>query len=142
MGLEGGLAVLIVAKIKEELVDRLSELPVLLVGIELLADELELVRNAVGVAAVTTAQELVTLVVDLVPLLGGTILQDVTLLLQALADVLVEVPEPALELGILIGILVDLVDRIDKVVGGGAVGEALEECLDVGQPMLVFCCKT
>jgi hypothetical protein len=68
--LEGRLAVLVVSEVKEELVDRLSKGLVLGVGIELLSDELELVRNAISVATVAATEQAVTLVVDAVPLLS------------------------------------------------------------------------
>src|SRR5690242_1583950 len=74
MRLKCGLAILVVAEIKEKLVDRLGELPVLRVGIELLTDEFELISNAISVATVAVAQKVMSLVVDLVPLLGRTIL--------------------------------------------------------------------
>jgi hypothetical protein len=72
--LEDGLAVLVLTKVKEELVDRLGKLLVLRVSVKLLANELELVGDAVGVATVAAAEETVAVVVDLVPFLVAAVL--------------------------------------------------------------------
>jgi hypothetical protein len=138
MRLECRLAVFVMAQIREELVDGLGKLSVLLVGVELLTDELELIGNAVSVTTVTTAKELVALVVDLVPFFSRAILKDIALLLKAFVDVLVQVPEPALEFRVIISVPVNLVDGVDEVISRGAVGKALEEGLDVCQPVFIF----
>jgi hypothetical protein len=114
--LEGRLAVLIVAKVVEELVHRLGEGFVLRVLVELLANELELVDDSVGVIPVAVTEQELAVVVKLVPLGVGVILEDVALLLQAAANELVHVGEPALQLGILLSIAVDLVDGVGEVI--------------------------
>jgi len=138
MRLELSLAVLILTEVEEELLDSITEGDVLSVLVELIDVELELIGNSVGVVAVAVTEEELALVVELVPLLGGRVLEDVALLLEALADVLVHVSEPALKLGITVGIAVDDVDGVEHVVQRGAVGEALDESLEVGQHVLVI----
>jgi hypothetical protein len=64
-----------------------------------------------------------------VPLVGRSIIHDVTGLLETLADVGVDAFEPILELAIIVGITVNLVDGIEEVIKRGRVGETLNECL-------------
>lgn len=135
--LEDGLAVLVVTEVVEKLVDGLGELLVLWVGIKLLADELELISNAVSVATVAAAQEVVAVVVELVPLVVAAVLEDEALLLESLANEVVDALEPVAELWVLVGVLVNLVDGLNEVIEGGVVGETLEKCLDVGQPLVL-----
>lgn len=116
MGLENSLTVLILTEVKEELVHRLSELLVLRVSVELLANVLELVGDAVSVSAVAAAKEAVAIIIDLVPLLIAAVFEDEALLLESLADELVDASEPVPELWILVGVLVDLVDGLDEVI--------------------------
>ena len=137
MWLEGRLAVLIVSKILEELVEGLGEALVLWVLIELISQELDLIHNAISVVAVTITEKEVATIVQIIPLVRGTILHDVSLLLQDLADVRVQVTEELLQLGILVGILVNGVERIEKVVGRGAVGKSFNERLERCQLMFV-----
>jgi hypothetical protein len=99
--------------------------------IELLSEELELISNAVGVATVATAEQIMTVVVDTVPLFSGGVLHDESLLLKAPTDVGVELLEPVLEFGVTVRILVDLVDRIYQVIERSAVGETLKEGLHI-----------
>jgi len=136
VGLEHSLAVLILTKVKEELVDRLSELLVLRVSVELLANEFELVGDAVSVSTVAATKEAVTIIVDLVPLLVATVFEDEALLLESLADELVDASEPVPELWILVGVLVDLVDGLNQVIERGVVCETLKKSLHVGQPFV------
>jgi hypothetical protein len=68
----------------------------------------------------------VTLIVDAVPLRVGLVLKDVTLLLEDSADVGINALEPVLELRVAVGIRVDLVNGINQIVGGRAIGETLK----------------
>lgn len=136
MGLEGRCASLILAKIQEKLVQGVGESLVLRVSIELLAQELELVDDAISVRPVTLTEEEVALVVNLVPLICGSILHDEALLLQAPTNVSIQALEPVLQLRVLVRILVNGVDRIEEVVQRGAVREALDEGLEVCQRYL------
>lgn len=133
MWLEGGLAIIISAQVLEQLVHGGSESLVLRVSVELLAQELELVNDAVGVVLVAVAEEEVAVVVQAVPLLGRLVLENVALLLKALAEELIGILEEALELWVAIGIGVDLVDGVDEVVERGAIGKAFQESLEVCQ---------
>jgi len=53
-------------------------------------------------------------------------------------DESVDTLEPVFELRVLVGVLVDLVDGFDKIVGRRVVRKSLDQSLDVCQPMLVF----
>lgn len=44
--------------------------------------------------------------------------------------------EPVLQFGVLVGVLVDLVNRLNKVIERGVVSEALEQSLQVCQPFI------
>lgn len=115
MGLEDRLAILIVAEILEKLCESLSKGVVLRILIELISKELDLVNNTVGVAAVLVAEEVATLVVELIPLASGLVLKDVALLEEASSDVRVHSLEPILELTVVIGITVDLANSFPEV---------------------------
>lgn len=82
---EGGLATGILAEILEQLLERLSKGLVLRVLLELVGQELDLVDNTVRVTAVTLAQEVAALIVNLVPLTGAFVLHDEALLAQRFA---------------------------------------------------------
>lgn len=131
MLLEGWLAVLIVAKIVEQLLERLSEPVVVGIDSELITHEPELVHDAVGVVAVAVAEQIVSLLVELVVLASGVGLHNVTLFLETAADVAVDRAEPVLEFGVIIGIAVDVVDSTHQVVSTSVVGETLDENLEV-----------
>lgn len=141
MRLELSLSVLVLTKVEEELLNSIAEGNVLLVLVELVNVEFELIGNSVGVVAVAVAEEELALVVELVPLLSGLVLKNVALLLETLANVLVHVSEPTLELRVVVSIAVDDVDRVEHVVEGGAVGEALDEGLEVCQHLLIVLCE-
>ncbi len=134
--LEGWLSVLVVTKVVEHLLARVAELSVQLILVELVVEELELINNAISVVAVTIAKEELAVVVNVVPLIGGSILEDVALLLQALADVSVGLLEPILELWVAIGVPVELVDGSKEVIKGGVVGEALNQRLEIALGLL------
>ena len=138
MGLECRRAVLILAQVEEQLLGSTSESLVLRVLVELVGEELGLVEDAIGMISVPLAEEESTLVVDLVPFVVGLILQNVTLLLKALADVLVEALEPVLEFRVLVGIAVNLVECIEEVIEAGRVGEAFDESLEFCQRCFVI----
>lgn len=89
MRLELWLSVVVVAKIFEQFVHGVGERLVLWVVFELVGKEFTLIDNAVGVAPIALTQQEVAAVVEAVPLLVGLILEDIALLLQALADELV-----------------------------------------------------
>ena len=126
MRLEGGLAILVIAKVVEQFLHGLSEAVVLCVGIKLLAKKLEFVKNAVGVIAVALLEKKIAFVGQLVPFFSGTVLHNEARLLQAFADVGVDGLEPILELGVLISITVDGVDGVNQVIGRCGIGKALE----------------
>ncbi|KNB10096.1 hypothetical protein FOXG_20303 [Fusarium oxysporum f. sp. lycopersici 4287] len=131
MRLEDRLAILVVAKVLEQLLERLGKSMVLRVLVELVGKELDLIDNTVGVTAVFVAEEVSSLVVELIPLTSGLILEDVTLLKEASADVRVHSLEPVLELTVVISVAVNLADGLPKILSGGAVGESLNDSAEV-----------
>jgi hypothetical protein len=138
MRLEGWLAVLVVAKVVEELLHGVGKLLVQRILVELIRQELGLVNDAVSVVAVTVAKEEVATIIERVPLLGCLIFHDVALLLEAFSDIRINLLEPRLELGVLVGIAVDLVDGVEKILGRCAVGESFDQSLELGQCGLVL----
>lgn len=138
MRLECWLAILVIAKIIEQLLHRLSETLVLWVLVELVGKELDFIEDAVGMVSVTVSKEEVATVVQLVPLIGGSVFHNIALLLQALSDVRVNLLEPVLQLGILVRITVDLVKSIKQVISRSAIGKALNQCLERSKHGLIF----
>lgn len=130
VGLEGRPATLIGSKVLEELLDGVAEALVQRVLVELAPEELDLIGNAVGVVAVTLAEEVVPTVVDLVPLLRSAILHDEALLLETFSDIVVQMLEPRPQVRVLVGVPVDGVDRLDEIIGRGTVSETLNQQLE------------
>jgi hypothetical protein len=141
MRLEGRVALLVVAQLLEELLDRLSESLVLRIFIELLSEKLDLVQDTIGMGSVFISKQIVALIVESIPLIGCSILHDVALLLKSFADVCVKLLEPSLEFRVLVGIAVNLVEGIEEIVGAGSVCEAFNKRLKVGQRWLAFSVK-
>lgn len=131
--LELRLAIFVLAQIREELVHGLCELLVERIIVKLVAEELDLIEKSVAVVLVAITEEEVALVVQFVPLFSGLIFHDETLLLQALANVGVEVFKEPSELWVLVGITVDGIDSVKQVIHGGVVGETFEDNLQVCQ---------
>jgi hypothetical protein len=110
--------------------------------VELVGKELDLIEDAIGMVSVTVSKEEVATVVQLVPLIGGGVFYNITLLLKALSDVRFNIFKPVLQLGILVRITVDLVKSIKQVISRSAAGKALNQCLERSQPGLGFIDKT
>ena len=87
MLLESWLALFILAEMLEELLQRLGERFVLGILIKLLSDEFDLVDNAVGMGAVAFTQQVAALVVELLPLLIGSVLQNEALFSEAFSNI-------------------------------------------------------
>ena len=137
MRLELGLTVLIVAQVEEELLGCSSERLVLGILVELVSHELGLVDDAVGVVSVTFAEEELTLVIDAVPLVIGRILQNETLLLKTATDEFVEILEPVLQFGVLVGITIDIIQCIEQVIEARRVRETFDQSLQLCQRCFV-----
>lgn len=127
MRLEDGLAVVIIAKVGEQLLAGLTKGLVLRIAVKLLGKELDLVDDTVGVTAVLVAEQESAVVVELVPLLGGLVLEDEPLLKEAAADVVVHALEPVLKLTVVISVTVNLGDGVPKIRSRGTVGKALNQ---------------
>jgi hypothetical protein len=87
--------------------------------VELIAKELELIQDAIRMVAVSFAEEEMSSVIQSIPLIGRLILEDISLLLQAAAHVLVNRLEPLLELWVSVSISIDVVDGLEKIIGAG-----------------------
>jgi hypothetical protein len=98
--------------------------------IELVCQELDLVNDAVGVSPVSVAEEIVAVVIQMAPLLVALVFHDIALLLKTLANVRVHGLEPVSQLGILIGILIELIDRGPQIIRRCTIGESLDEGLE------------
>ena len=70
------------------------------------------------------------IIVERIPLTVCVIGQDVSLGLEAPADVRVHLAEPASELRILIGITVDVVDRVNHIIQTSVIGKSLNQGLN------------
>jgi hypothetical protein len=53
--------------------------------------------------------------------------------LKAFSDVSINLLEPRFQLGVFIGITINVVDGVEEVIGGSAIGESLDECLEINQ---------
>lgn len=76
------------------------------------------------------AKQVVTVVIDLIPLLVGGIIHNEALLLEALPNIGIKLLEPILQFGVAIGIPIELIDRVDQIIERGAIGKPLQESLD------------
>ena len=124
----------------------IAESLILWVSIKLVANEFDFVKNAVGVATIFVAEEIVAMVIKCVPtkgqsmityfkydipLIGRSILHNIALLLEALANVCVNLLEPVFQLRILVSIAINLVDGIEEGIEGSGIGETLDDCLEI-----------
>ena len=82
MFLEGWFTLFILAKVLEELLKGLGKGLVLGILIKLLSDEFEFIHNPVGVEAVTVTHQVAAMIEQLVPLLVGLFLQNISLFAQ------------------------------------------------------------
>jgi hypothetical protein len=112
MRLKGRIAGLVIAKVREQLLQAFGESLILRVGIKLVTNKSELVNNAVGMASVTLTKENVSMIVELIPLLGSSVLHDKPLLFETSSDVGVDLFEPVLQRRVLIGITINGIDRV------------------------------
>jgi hypothetical protein len=137
MLLEHRLTILIGAEVVEQLLQGRGEGLVLWVVVELISKEFSLVHDAVGMFSIAFPKKILSLVVQLVPLFIGLILEDIPLLFQTFADEFVDRLEPILQFGIALGIGVDVLDRVEEIIGAGGVGEAFDESLEFCQRFFV-----
>jgi hypothetical protein len=138
MRLELCFSVLAGTKILEQFLQRHAKRFVLGILVELIAQEFELVEDSIGVVPVAFSQKEMSLVVKAVPLVGRGVLENVALLLEASAHELVKIFEPVSELGIPIGVAIDVVNGFEKIVGTRRVGEALNEGLELCQRCFII----
>jgi hypothetical protein len=135
--LERWLAILIIAKASEQLVDGISKTLVLNILIKLISEEFDFVDDAVGMVAIAITKKEVSAVIELIPLISGTIFHDVALLLKAFPDIGINLLEPGLQLGVFIGITINVVNGVEEIIGRSAIGESLDECLEISQRWLI-----
>ena len=91
--------------------DSQAEGLVLRILIELVPNELEFIKDAIGVISITITEEELSLIIKGIPLLSGSILQYIPLFLKASASILINGLEPVLEFRITVRISVDIVER-------------------------------
>lgn len=129
MRLECGLAVLVIPKVIEQFLHCLGKGFVVSVLVELTGDELELVKNVIGMVAITIAKEKLALFIDLVPLFGSRVFQDIALLLEAATDEPVQALPEFLQLRVTICVAIHFIDGVDQVIERSKVGKSLEKRL-------------
>lgn len=127
--LECRLAVFVVSKVIEQLLNGLAEALIVLVCRKLFAQELEFISNTIGVITVAVAKQEIAVIVQAIVLLSRLMAHDITLFFETGADVVVDGTEPILELRVIISITVDIVDRIEQVLSASVVRETLKNNL-------------
>lgn len=105
--------------------------------VELISKELDFVDDTVGMVSVSFTEEELSLVVQLMPLLVGLILEDVSLLFQTFTDVLVNRLEPVPQFWVAVGIGVDVLDAVEEIFAACAIGKAFDQSLDFCQRLLI-----
>lgn len=80
MLLEGHVAAVVATKVIEELLHRIPKCLVLRVLVELIAKELKLIKNTIGMIPVALTQEVTAMVSELVPLAIAIIIHNIALL--------------------------------------------------------------
>ncbi len=133
MLLEHRLAILVIAKVKEQLLNGQAERLVLRILVKLVTQELDLIDDAVRMITVTLTKQIPAMIIEFIPLILSSILHDEALFLEALAYVCINALEPFPKFGILIGITIDVVDGFEEVVSRSAVRESFDECLELSQ---------
>lgn len=137
VGLELGVALRVQEEVLGKALPVLAELLVQGVlahtseeGLDLL-EQTVLVRHILAlVTAFGSDKELLAGLGELTSLRVGLILHDEAGLLEHATDVGVEALEPVLELGVVLGVGVDLVERIKHGLGATAVGETLDKATE------------
>jgi len=122
-------AVFVVSKVIEQLLNGLTEALIVLVCCKLFTQELEFIGNTIGVITVAVAKQEISVIVQAIVLLSRLMAQDITLLFETGADVIVDGTEPILELRVIISITVDIVDGIEQVLSASVVRETLKNNL-------------
>ncbi len=139
VGLEGQVALRVEEEVLGDLGDVVTELAVERVAVHRLGKVRDLPEESILVgdvlalrSAIGGNEELLAGLGELTSLRVGIVLHDVTGLLETLADVGVEATEPVLELGVVVGIGVELVNGINDGLSGSTVGEALDKTTESG----------
>lgn len=113
MRLELNVTTTVVAQCFEELLAGFCKSLVLFIVVKLVSEEFNLINDAISMRSVAISEKKVASVVKFVPVLSGAVFQNITLLLETLANEGVHLLEPFLQLWICISISVDSVDGID-----------------------------
>lgn len=125
--LEGEVALVVEEEVLGESLDVLAESDVERVVAEGSEPVLDLVEQVLLVTLVLVAEELFAALLELSALLLGLLVEDPSGLEQESVDVVVELGEVTLELGVVVDVGVDLVEGLDHAVHGFTVGESLEQ---------------
>ncbi len=142
MRLERWLTILIITEIVQKLLYGVTKAFILRILIELETEKFEFVKDAVGVVSIAITEQELAFLLELVEFFGGVVLQNVPLLLETLAYISVDLAEPAFELWVTIGISVDVIERLEEVVGRGVIREAFNQSLQLGQRIFELGSKT
>src|SRR5205814_9759681 len=102
---------------------------VLLILRELIGQKPELIGDTIDVISIPVSEQEHAMVIQVVILVVGLVSKDESLLLQAFADVRIQFTEPGLELWVTIRIGVDMVNRIEEIVGRRVVCKPLDDSL-------------
>jgi hypothetical protein len=136
LGLELERAVVVKEDVLGEPLPVLAKADVDGVGAHRLEELGDRVKEVVLVGGVLVVEELLARLAELAALAGRLVLEDVSGLDEALADVLRQLVEPVAELRVVVGVGVERVDGVKHGVHRAAVGEALEERLELGVGLL------
>ena len=136
LGLELERAVVVKEDVLGEPLPVLAKADVDGVGAHRLEELGDRVEEVVLVGGVLVVEELLARLAELAALAGRLVLEDISRLDEALADVLRQLVEPVAELRVVVGVGVERVDSVKDGVHRAAVGEALEERLELGVGLL------
>lgn len=132
MFLELDVAVLILTQVEEQFLDLVAESDVVGILGHVIEESVDFINDTIGVLLVAVIEEVLALLVDAVPFLGGFIFEDVSVFAETFANVSIETFPPVGEFGIIVGICDEVIDGIEDIVHGCAVSKVLEERLELG----------
>jgi len=127
--LERRPAVFVVSKVIEQLLHGSPEALVVWVCCKLITQESEFIGDTICVVTVAVAKQEIAVIIQAIVLLGRLMAHDITLLFETGTDVVVDGPEPILELRVIISITVDIVDGIEQVLSTSVIRETLKNNL-------------
>ena len=131
MFLEDDVTVCVLSEIEEQFLNFVAEVDIVGVFSHVVEPSIDFIDDAIGVFLVSILEEVLSSLLKMVPFLSRLILNNISFLLQALADESINVTPPSIEFGIVVGINDEIVDSVKNVIHGGAVREVLEKGLEL-----------